>query len=322
MEAPPLTIDEPGFLEEIDSLVESGLLGDTTEEAQAELAEMYADAAHEASDGPGEPVHPAFNKPTIDKFVNMGNGLYLPVRQRIVWMRGEPERHPDWSVETELMTFEAGTYQGTHMVPLGGRMQEVANVTGGFAIVHAQVRLPDGRVIATGHATERSELFHDFVEKAETAAIGRALAIAGYGTEAAIDLDEGAGNLADAPVRLPFAKGVRGGDDDPNVTGPIEIKIEASAVPGVRQGGRQSKATRPQLDAIRTRVRELMMAPSRLQEIVRATLPPDPEDVDSFYTDDVDDGADGANEVLGYLSNLSFEDCGKVVLVLQGMTNA
>jgi hypothetical protein len=43
----------------------------------------------------------------------------------------------------------------------------------------------------TGHGSETQQDFPDFFEKAETKAIGRALAIAGYGTDTAADLDDG-----------------------------------------------------------------------------------------------------------------------------------
>lgn len=309
-EAPPLSIDEPGFLATIDAMVESGLLEETTDEDQAEAAALYADAM------------PVIEKhsPTRDKFIAMGNGLYLPVRQRIVWMRGEPEPHPEWLIQTELMQFREGDYQGNKSVLLGGAWQDVPNVTGGLAVVQARVLtvLPNGKegpVIGEGMAMERSELFHDFVEKAETAAIGRALAVAGYGTEAALDLDEGPDNIADAPVRRPL--GAPGAVMDGVGAGDTAITITPSAVPGVRQGGRQANATPAQIAAIRQRAGELMLAPSKLQEIIRQAVPPDPtEDVPDFYLEDVDDSPDGTNLVLGFLAQLSFADCGKVVLAI------
>ena len=318
-EAPPLTIDEPGFLEEMDEEAEASPEADEPipfiddEREPADLAQL-----------------PAFAKPGREKFITTGrDGLYLPVRQRIVWMRGEPQPHPEWLIQTELMQFREGDYQGNKSILLGGEWQDVPDVKGGLAVVQARVLtvLPNGKegpVIGEGMALERSELFHDFVEKAETAAIGRALAVAGYGTEAALDLDEGANNVADAPVRSVGAGrggGFVGAAASPGPFGvpmgpvvtPTQINITPSAIPDVRQGGRQSQATAAQIAAIRARAGELMLSPSGLQRIIYDALD-DPQD--QFFAEDVDDNADGTNLVLGYLTSLSFEDCGKVVLAL------
>ena len=56
-----------------------------------------------------------------------------------------------------------------------------------------------GRVIATARKKETEIGFPDYIEKAETGAVGRALAMCGYGTLQAPEFDEGE-RLADAPV--------------------------------------------------------------------------------------------------------------------------
>ena len=57
-----------------------------------------------------------------------------------------------------------------------------------------------GRVIATSHKREDERGFPDFMEKSETGAIGRALALCGFGTQFCADeLDEGS-RLADSPI--------------------------------------------------------------------------------------------------------------------------
>jgi hypothetical protein len=64
------------------------------------------------------------------------------------------------------------------------------------------VKDKDGNVIKSASATKRETKkdFSDHTEKAETSAVGRALAMLGYGTQFAIaDLDEG-DRLADSPV--------------------------------------------------------------------------------------------------------------------------
>lgn len=60
-----------------------------------------------------------------------------------------------------------------------------------LAIFQAVVKDENGRVIATGTKMETGADFADFLEKAETGAIGRALAVAGFGTQFAPELTEG-----------------------------------------------------------------------------------------------------------------------------------
>jgi hypothetical protein len=104
-----------------------------------------------------------------------GGKKYLPVAARLIWFR---EDHPDWGVET-------------HAIEI--------NHEKSFAVFHAKIVDADGKIVAEGTKFENKSGFADFIEKAETGSIGRALAIAGYGTQFALDeLDEG-DRLADAP---------------------------------------------------------------------------------------------------------------------------
>lgn len=106
--------------------------------------------------------------------LNLRGKEYLEVKYRLVWFR---EDHPDWSIETELKS-----------------------VTDVSAYARAIIRDDQGRIIATSHKFESIQGFPDFIEKAETGAIGRALALIGYGTQFCADeLDEGA-RIVDAPV--------------------------------------------------------------------------------------------------------------------------
>ncbi|HSV72463.1 MAG TPA: hypothetical protein VLH79_01740 [Chthonomonadales bacterium] len=103
-----------------------------------------------------------------------GGRVYLPAAQRLVWFRDEC---PDWGIETRMLE--------------GG--QEA-----GFATVQAVVTSEAGRVVATGIKTEtRQDFPAGWVEKAETGAIARALAVAGFGTQFAPEMDEPA--PADSP---------------------------------------------------------------------------------------------------------------------------
>ena len=98
---------------------------------------------------------------------------YLPVAARIAWFRRE---HPLWSIITEV------------------ELQAEKAV-----VMKATIKDMLGTVIATARKKETEAGFPDYIEKAETGAIGRALAMCGYGTLQAPEFDE-QDRLADAPV--------------------------------------------------------------------------------------------------------------------------
>ena len=101
--------------------------------------------------------------------------MYLPVAWRMVWMRAE---RPEWQIITEI----------------------IAN-TDMFAIVKASIYAEGfSKPFATAHKREDKIGLGDYLEKAETGAIGRCLAMCGYGTQFAPDLDEGQERVVDAPV--------------------------------------------------------------------------------------------------------------------------
>lgn len=127
-------------------------------------------------------------KGSVLPVLNLRGQDYLEVKYRLVWFR---EEHPDWSIETEFVT-----------------------LTERAALARAILKDESGRVIATAHKAETSTGFPDFMEKAETGAIGRALALIGYGTQFCADeLDEG-DRIVDSPanpvVRLPETGGGSG----------------------------------------------------------------------------------------------------------------
>lgn len=113
-----------------------------------------------------------------DHLIQLGGKDYLEVKWRLCWLR---EDHPGWGIETELLQLDAA------------------------AILKASVKDETGRVIATGHGMAKTggnaKWAGREIEKAETAAIGRALAHAGIGTQFIDDETEGEGDhLADSPV--------------------------------------------------------------------------------------------------------------------------
>ena len=107
-----------------------------------------------------------------EHLLNLKGKQYLPVAWRLYWLR---QVQPDAVIETEAIT-----------------------LTADLAVFKATVRLPSG-ASAMGHGTETPRDFQDYPEKAETKAIGRALAALGFGTQFAVsDFDE-ADTVADAP---------------------------------------------------------------------------------------------------------------------------
>jgi hypothetical protein len=115
-----------------------------------------------------------------DHFINLKGKQYLPVAPRIAWFR---EEHPDWTIMT-------------YAVP------ELSGID--YCTFAAEIHDASGRLIAKAHKTEHEKHFADYREKAETGAIGRALALCGYGTLFAQELEEpitpaGDMRIVDAP---------------------------------------------------------------------------------------------------------------------------
>lgn len=102
---------------------------------------------------------------------------YLEVKWRLLWLRTE---HPDAVIATELEKHE-----------------------GGMALFKARITLPGGGE-ATGWGSETVNDFGDYIEKAETKALGRACAALGYGTQFCSDFDFH-DKPVDAPVKRPLA---------------------------------------------------------------------------------------------------------------------
>ena len=118
------------------------------------------------------------SKGTTLPILNFKGKPYLQVAHRIVWFREEkPEgfiRTKPLKVENDMTVFQAevGVYTSSG--------QEI--------------------ILGSGSKREDKAHFADHLEKAETGAIGRALAMAGYGTQFTADeLDEGQ-RLADSPI--------------------------------------------------------------------------------------------------------------------------
>ncbi len=117
----------------------------------------------------------------------VGGADYLEVKWRLVWLR---QRHPEAAIETELVAHEGDT-----------------------AIFKATVTIPGGGS-ATGWGSENVNDFRDYIEKAETKALGRALAALGFGTQFCPEFEFGAavGKVIDAPIDFASTRGRRQAD--------------------------------------------------------------------------------------------------------------
>lgn len=160
------------------------------------------------------------------RYLSLVNGKeYLEVKWRLVWLRSE---HPDAVIDTDLVAHANGE-----------------------AIFRAQVTIPE-RGSSTGWGSEDAQSFGDFIEKAETKAIGRALAALGYGTQFCGDFDFGSttGRLVDSPVTMA----------PNNIT---EGSFER------RQPGSELAATDRQRNLIQLLARELMLTGNTLDDLSR-----------------------------------------------------
>lgn len=147
--------------------------------------------------------------------LNMRGKPYLQVAHRLVWFR---EERPEWSIETEIV-----------------------ERTSAGALMKATIKDDKGKIIAQGHKMETPQGFADYLEKAETGAIGRALAMCGYGTQfCSEELDEG-DRLADSPVAMksnPHAEispGIPGPNDGSTTGGPWRAKCGSHAGKGLNE---------------------------------------------------------------------------------------
>lgn len=113
-----------------------------------------------------EPFNPS------DHLIDIQGKQYLPVAWRLYWLR---DTHPEALIKTQMFSHSSEE-----------------------AVFHAEIVIPNGGS-ATGFGAETKSDFGDYLEKAETKALGRALAALGFGTQFCDDYNEG-GSVTDAPV--------------------------------------------------------------------------------------------------------------------------
>jgi hypothetical protein len=127
-----------------------------------------------------------------------GSQDYLPVQFRLVWFRRDC---PEGTIETEEVFVDLDREVETEAYVWNAekrRSEKVVKQAKGYARFRATVTDgKGGRATATG--SESAVDFPDYIEKAETKAVGRALAMLGYGTQFAPEFGE-QHRIVDAPV--------------------------------------------------------------------------------------------------------------------------
>jgi len=107
---------------------------------------------------------------------------YLPVQYRVAWFRSEC---PEGTIETELLHLDLDRETEEEVSVWNAekrRSEKVVKTAKGLAIFRATIK--DGKGgSATATKMEKAASFPDFVSKAETGAVGRALALLGYGNQ-------------------------------------------------------------------------------------------------------------------------------------------
>src|SRR6266571_923754 len=134
---------------------------------------------------------PQGNKPPSD---------YLEVKWRLVWFR---DTNKSATIITQLVEHNP-EQETTATKPVWNdqtkRKEQVKFTAQGWAMFRAVVTDDEGAT-AVGHGSEGKADFLDYIEKAETKAVGRALAMLGYGTQfTGEELSEGE-RIVDAPVQ-------------------------------------------------------------------------------------------------------------------------
>lgn len=181
-----------------------------------------------------------------EHIIRLPNGEYLEVKWRLVWFRQD---HPAGRIDTEVLEVNQDYARvratASYPIEVGGQIEWA---------------------LGTGHgtATRTAKQYGDrYVERAETAAIGRALAALGYGTQYASELSEDDGELSDAPVARPQPPE----DDNPWDVPPHPRSVEAQR-PQRGSGGR--RVTAKQVAFIKGLIHEQGISLETLEDTLQA----------------------------------------------------
>lgn len=213
-------------------------------------------------DGPGARGGAAFDPTRYMRQLRgrAGGQDYLDVKWRLLWLRRE---HPDAEIVTEHVRIDDGS-----------------------AIFKATVTLPSGGK-ATGYGSETASDFGDFIEKAETKAIGRALNALGYGAQFAEGDDE------PAPAGEPHRPSPRQTPAAPRAASPAAAPAPAATeqdgaraatpAPTARQAEAVTSRGAPPIDFVASRERAGQTAAPAASRPAEADAA-EPEMADYSYT--------------------------------------
>jgi hypothetical protein len=147
---------------------------------------------------------------------------YLPVAARLLWLNEETDRY---KIETDILRLEDN-----------------------FAVVRATVSVLDetGNPSRSATAIKREDKTHfpDFLEKAETGSVGRALGMLGFGTQFAPEFDEIEARLEARVVDSPQTVRAIEPTREPARAEPrVEAQTEPAARPSLASIGMKSGST-------------------------------------------------------------------------------
>jgi hypothetical protein len=165
---------------------------------------------------------------------------YLEVKWRLVWLR---DKHPNAVIETELVAHDdkLAIFKATVEIPIEGG---------------------EGGGSATGWGSETPGDFRDYIEKAETKAIGRALAALGFGTQFA-GYEDGAAN--DRPVDAPVKR------QDPQRQRNVSVNTLSDGV-GATQTSAKAEETAPGLLPATERQQQMIQEAAQAVNLTPGTL--------------------------------------------------
>lgn len=114
--------------------------------------------------------------------LNLKGKNYLQIAHRLVWLNEEVE---NFDIQSEFVRLEEDFATAKTTVTIFG-----TNANGQSIVIKK----------ASAYKTEHAKHFPDFAEKSSTGALGRALAMLGFGTQfCSEELDEGE-RIVDAPI--------------------------------------------------------------------------------------------------------------------------
>lgn len=174
-----------------------------------------------------------------EHLTNLKGKDYLEVKWRLVWVR---EVHPDATITTELIEHDRQAQ---------------------WAMFRAHVSIP-GAGAASGHGSESARDFGDYIEKAETKAIGRALGALGFGTQFSAHEFGGEAD-ADRPVDAPVTHSAGSGATLP----PRDRSTSTNTVPDQQAPLDPTAATPRQLKFIQAIAREYGLTDEQVNAAAR-----------------------------------------------------